>query len=256
MSRIRLLVRREVREQARQPVMLGVIAALFLTVSGLGAALVHLLGLLLADPDRMALMADLAGFDAATGHAATVTAYGLVNFLGFSQYLGIAAVMAGHGMLHERQCGTLPFLLLAPVRRLELLAGKVLGAMAWPTLLYAVVVGGCGLVAAAAPGAALAPGLTARALGWWLVFGLTGPLWAAVLATACTLVSAVAHDVRSAQQSVWFLVFFATLGCGLVLTASLDGGLLAPLVSGLVAVAAGAALAFSGTVVLSRDLSR
>lgn len=256
MTRIWLIARREALEQWRQPVMLVVIASLFALVSTAGAGVVHLLHQVTLDPSTAQLLADIGAFGPDALPALVRSALSLLSFLGFSQYLGIAAVLAGHGMLHERQCGTLTFLLLAPVRRLELLAGKVLGAMAWPTLLYLTLVGAGSLLAAASPSSAAAPHLTPRSVGWWITFLLAGPLWASAIATACTLISAVARDVRSAQQGVWFLVFFATLGAGTVLTASLGSGWLMPLLSCAAAATLTATLAFAGTVVLSGDLSR
>src|SRR5204863_433941 len=69
----------------------------------------------------------------------------LYAFLTFTQFLGIAAVCCGHAMLHDRQCGTLSFLLLAPVGRFELLTGKVLGAIGWALGLYLVENGAAAL---------------------------------------------------------------------------------------------------------------
>ena len=59
----------------------------------------------------------------------------------------IAAVLAGHSVLHDRQSGTLTFLLLAPVRRTELLLGKVLGAIGPSFAMYLVISGGATVLA-------------------------------------------------------------------------------------------------------------
>jgi ABC-type transport system involved in multi-copper enzyme maturation permease subunit len=250
-----LVARKELVEQRRQPVMLAVIASLFALVCGGAAAVVHVLDQLLADDDALQLLTD-AGLPTDGLEALAASTLALLAFLGFSQYLGIAAVLGGHGMLHERQSHTLVFLLLAPVRRWELLAGKVVGAMLWPTACYALCVGLATAVAATADVARSAPHLTPRAGGWWVTFALATPLWALAVATLCTLLSALARDVRTAQQGVWFVVFFATLGIGGLLTASNDGSLTLPLLSATGALATTITLGMLGTVLLQRDVSR
>ena len=68
--------------------------------------------------------------------------------------------------------------------------------------------------------------------------------------------SSLAHDVRTAQQGVWFVVFFATLICGFLLTWALPYGVLAQLgVAGLAAFGAGATQLIGATL-MSRDVSR
>ena len=59
---------------------------------------------------------------------------------------------------------------------------------------------------------------------WWVAFMLGGPLCALFVGTLCTIVSCLSHDVRTAQQGVWFVVFFATLICGTALTNGLASG--------------------------------
>jgi len=250
------VARREALEQARQPVMLFVIASLFAIVTGTAVASLFLLQHALDTPQTAALLQELVAFDDELAGSAATSLLGLLSFLGFSQYLGVSAVLAGHAMIHERQCGTLTFLLLAPIGRMDLVAGKVIGALSWTTLLYVVIVGGGSLLTLLPDLAWRAVWLTPASPSWWIAFLAAGPVWAAALATACVLVSAVARDVRAAQQGVWFIVFFATLAAGTLLTASLHQGVAAQLVSLLAAVVTTVTLLSVAAVVVSRDVSR
>ena len=258
-GRVLHIARREWLEQRRQPAMLAVIGALYGLVGGIVLAALLLMQVVAMEPARLATLTSVLGgavdgrqvVDAAVG--GTVAAY---NFLMYSQFLGIAAVLAGHAVLHDRQCGTLTFLLLAPVRRGELLVGKVLGAVGPAFALYLVISGGASLVAASLPVTASHDQHLPTNPAWWVAFLLGGPLWAVFIGTVCTIVSSVAKDVRTSQQGVWFVVFFATMICGFLLTWALPYGIAGQLaVAGLAALgAAGAAMV--GASIISRDVSR
>jgi len=254
--RVLHIARREALEQARQPLMLFVIGLLLAIVMGFSMVTAQLIQHAHDSPDTAQVLSDTIGFDADTARSWMRSLLGVMSFLGFSQYLGVSAVLAGHAMVHERQCGTLTFLLLAPIDRIELVAGKVLGATSWTTLLYLLFVGTASLAASTAGLTAETPWLTPRSAGWWLAFVGAGPLWATANATACVLVSSVSRDVRAAQQGVWFIVFFATLLAGTLLTGSLSQGVPAQLMSILAASATTITLWSLAAVVLSRDISR
>jgi len=256
--RIAHIAVREWLEQTRQPVMLGVIAALYLIVGLLAVVTVGLVDHVAGDPGFEATLAGLVGTDdpqsfLELGCGTVVIGY---NFLIFSQHLGIAAVLAGHSVLHERQCGTLTFLLLAPVRRGELLAGKVVGSIGLATALYYIVsLTTSWTVMSFEVTEAYADYLPSNP-AWWVAFLLGGPLWALLAGTLCTIVSSTSRDVRTAQQGVWFIVFFMTLVAGFLLTNSLPQGALSQIaVAALAAVGCAGALVV-GASVISRDLSR
>lgn len=255
-DRVRRIMAREVLEQRRQPVMLWTIGTLFLLVDALGLAATVLLDGLLEDPDMATTLATFAGeglLEQIPGLQDGVLV--TTVFLGVSQYLGVCAVLAGHGMLHERQCGTLTFLLLAPVRRLELLVGKVAGALALPTLLYLVTAGLTSVLISGSDAAARAPWFAFPHPSWILGIGLAGPSWTLACASACTLISAHTSDVRTAQQGVWLLVFFATVALGPLLTATLPSGMGLQLVSVAAGALASATLLYTGALLTRRDLS-
>jgi ABC-type Na+ efflux pump permease subunit len=247
------VVRREWTEQVRQPWMLASIGTLMALVAAAGPLTAVALQIVVAgDPALMVALLPGASPEALVRSAVTTA-----TFLGFTQYLGIAAVMAGHGLLHDRQCGTFTFLLLAPISRRDLLLGKILGALALPTALYWVTTG---LAAAATFAVPLARQAAPEALpgspGFWVAWLLGGPAWSAFAGSVCAAISALASDVRTAQQGSWFVVFFASLAAGGVLVWGLGQG--APTGLGVAAVAAcGAGLAVQiGAELLGRDLAR
>lgn len=254
-ARVVHLARREMLEQRRQPAMLAVIGTLYALVALGVLIVVGALQYVSAHAAGRELLAEVGGIGAPPGEI-VAGALQLYAFLTFTQFLGIAAVCCGHAMLHERQLGTLSFLLLAPVGRFELLAGKVFGAIGWALVLQAAVNGATSVLLCAFPiargGAAYLP----LSASWWVAFVLGGPAWAVLVGATCALVSSASRDVRTAQQGTWFVVFFASLLAGLLLTWALPAGVLAQLaVAGLAATGAGGVL-FAGSQLISRDLGR
>ncbi len=259
MNRVVHIARREWLELGRQRAMLGIITTLFLCVAGISTAALLLLQVIASSPDYLAGLAiwmpdgvgGEAGLQALAGGVVS-----FFNWLIFSQLLGIVAVLAGHTVLHDRQVGALTFLLLAPVRRVELLTGKVLGALVPPLVLYLLLSGAASLLAASLSVTAPYADRLPPAGGWLVAFFLGGPAWALFTAALCAVVSSLARDVRTAQQGVWFVMFFLTFAAGLLLAAAIPQGAVVQLgVAGLgVAGAVGALVA--GGAIISRDLSR
>lgn len=259
-DRVLHIARRELLEIARQPILLVVVLTLIVGIALLGGSSLFVLDRL-SSADGFA--ANLELFGPAYGLRGAEDFAGLtrlvvhgVNFLVFTQFLGVSAVLAGHTVLHERQVHALPFLLLAPVRRGELVLGKVLGALAIPGAVYAAVVLVLGLflrtLAITVPVADLLP----PSGGWLAAFALAGPVWAFVVCTLCSIASTVAPDVRTAQQLVWLVVTAVTLTVCYALTALVGAGAvfeLALAAAGAVALVASLAVA---SATLGRDLSR
>lgn len=253
------IAQREWREQLRHPAMLGICATLLVLLAGLCLVALGLLQAASLEPDALEQLGRQLGSSTAEAEklvdgmvTGVLTAY---DFLIFSQYLGFVGVLAGHSLLHDRQVGTLPFLLLAPIRRQTLLAGKVVGALGPLTVIYVIIGAAGGLLALSLPITHAYPELGPSGASWWLALLLSGPAWACFVATTCAVVSSVARDVRLAQQGVWFVVFFVQL-----LVAFLITGALGSVPSQLAATALGAvctAVAMAvGSTVLSRDLGR
>jgi ABC-type Na+ efflux pump permease subunit len=260
MRRILHIAKREWLEQRRQPAMLGIIAVLDAVVSGLALTAVGLMQLIAADEKMMvALHRSLPGL-AESPEAIVQYVVGIVvpitNWLIFTQFLGIAAVLAGHSVLHDRQVNTLPFLLLAPLRRVELLTGKVLGAIGAPFLLYVLFSGGaCLLLGQMSVTQGFRETLPPNP-AWMVAFFLGGPAWALAIGSVCAIISSLSRDVRTAQQGVWLVVLVGQFACGLMLTLLLPEGPLVQLgVAGFGASVA-AFVIWLGSQVISRDLSR
>lgn len=243
------IARREALEQLRNPMMLGICAVLYALVGG-----VVLCALLLLDAiegaERLAALASITGAAPEVFLDSAVTGCLMAfNFLLYSQYLGFVGVIAGHSLLHDRQLGTLPFLLLAPVSRGRLLLGKSVGAWALVTLLTVVFGAGMGIGLALLDVTAGHDALTARSLGWWLALGISGPAWGVFVAMAAAVTSSLARDVRLAQQAVWFIVFFVQLIVAFLVTGSLASPLAQALAGGL-ALGSTAGVWYTGTLLM------
>jgi ABC-2 type transport system permease protein len=105
---------------------------------------------------------------------------------------------AGHSLISEKQNRSLEPLLATPITTLELLIGKMLGALV-PSLLIAM---GTFVAYALLIQLTAEPGVLRAVLNWWtlmLVFVL-GPLAALLSLQVGVLVSARVNDPRTAQQ--------------------------------------------------------
>ncbi len=258
--RILVIARREWKEQLRQPWMLAVIFTLFAAIGVLVSAALALLNHLGGDPVAAAQVAAWLPFGSDDPDALiaglVLGTVSMSNWLIFTQFLGIVAVLAGHSVLHDHQSHTLPFLLLAPITRAELLFGKVLGAIGLPYMLYVFVSGTASLMAATLPITDPVADRLPPAAGWSIAFFVGGPVWAIVVAALCTIVSTVSRDVRTAQQAVWFVMFFATFLCGYLLAVLVPEGALVQLAVAGTGALAGWGAVFAGSHIISRDLRR
>jgi ABC-type Na+ efflux pump permease subunit len=258
MRRVFLVARREWQENIRQRwllaslgLQLGAILSVTVLVLGGLESVSHYRNI----EEKIAYFTDVMGMPTTLDGLVFTVVQGL-DYLALTQLLGMTAVLAGHTGLHDRQCGTLPFLLLAPMRRFEMLAGKVLGALSVPLAfnfaLAGAAMGYAALMPVTAPAAELLPPQPA----FLVAFFLGAPAWAAAIGALCVAISALAHDVRTAQQASWMLVFFATFIVGPALVTLMPWG---AVVQGVVA-AVGAACAIIATqlatVVASRELGR
>lgn len=257
MRRVALIARREVTEILRQPGLVGVVLTLLVGIGLLGASTLILLNEVTSDRDFMdnlALFGPALGVDGVEGFAGFVrVVVHAVNFLVFTQFLGISAVLAGHTVIHDRERHTLPFLLLAPLRRWELLLGKVLGAVLVPGAVYVIVALGVGGISAQLAVTASVRELLPPSPGWLVAYLVAAPVWALVVCTLCGIASSLASDVRTAQQAVWFVVTGMTLSVGYLLTALVGSGPGAEAILAAVGLAGLALSLGAGVVVLGRD---
>jgi ABC-type transport system involved in multi-copper enzyme maturation permease subunit len=259
-KRVFLIARREWLEQVRQPTMLLVIGTLFILVGGLVELALLMLEQIAKNPASLARFQQSlpdAGVDPNTAiYALAHSCILAYNFLVFTQFLGITAVLSGHAILHDRQCGTFTFLLLAPVRRIELLAGKVIGAMGPSVVMYVAICGLYAVMATTFEVTSQSHAFLPPSPAWIVAFFLGGPLWAAFISSICVTLSCLVRDVRTAQQLVWFVVFFATLIGGFMLSYVLDAGVGVQIGVAAMGLAGTVGALVVGTQVISRDLSR
>lgn len=260
MTRIWFIAHREWMENTRQPAMIASMASLLVLFDGFILGVLTLLDMTAqtaSGAERLNYRMGLFGLpmEDALGTLTQVCVFSL-NFLAVSQLLGMTAVLAGHAAIHDRLSGTLPFLLLAPVRRVELMAGKVIGALSVPLAVYLLIGGASALVAWSFPVTAdLAASLPASP-SWWVGFLFAGPAWALTIGALCVIVSSSARDVRTAQQIAWFLVFFATLILVPVLVPGPGSTALGMTITAVSGVAVLLLMLVAGARWLSRDLGR
>ena len=180
----------------------------------------------------------------------------VANLTNATQLMIFTSILCGHAVLHDRQCGTLAFLLLAPLTRAQLLVAKVIGAMVIPTGIYATA----GLLMVLAPRALKVTEPAADLLpfsgGWTVGFLLATPIWSFVIGALCAIVSSIARDVRTAQMVTSIVVYFTSVGLGAAIVAAIPEGAVAQLGLSIVGVFAAAATVMIGSSVISRDLSR
>lgn len=258
MNRLLLIVRHEVLEHRRQRMMLLAMGTVLVLVALTVLLGVGIMALLATDPEQVQLLEDnlaFAGFELQDPIAWSVELMlrGF-DFLVFAQLLGMTAVLAGHSFVHERQCNTLPFLMLAPVRRSELVLGKLLGAVATPWLLTLCIGGSTALLLACFDVTQPFAWRLPPSGGWLVAFLLGGPLWALAVAGCGALVSMRSTDVRTAQQGVWVVVFFATISVGVGLGGALQEDLGFQLVLAAAAVPAILLVVGLGSLLLGRDI--
>jgi ABC-type transport system involved in multi-copper enzyme maturation permease subunit len=127
------------------------------------------------------------------------------------------AIMSGYSVLHDRACGTMPFLMLAPITRRQLLLGKLAGTMAIPFVFHLVFVGTSTLLLGRLE--LLAP--YSHKLGgspaWWVAFLVGAPASAALVGALGTVISALSRDVRTSMQYTSFFIGLLSLGIGFAL---------------------------------------
>lgn len=260
MSRLWIIVRREMVEGLRQRWLVVTLATVLVIITVGSLGLLWVIDMIVENPkmqEKLTFWSEVYGMtvsDPATQLAGTVVPF--LEALVFNQLMSMTAVMAGHAALHDRQTGTLPFLLLAPIRRFELLVGKVLGALSVPLLVY-VAIGGAASVAAtsfasATPNAAYLP----PSGGWVAMFLVGAPVWSVFTGTICVLVSSVARDVRTAQQASWAVVFFATFVLSPILVGLMPYGPGAGLELSAVGLVLSAVALGVGARLIGRDLTR
>ncbi len=255
MKRILRIARTEVLEHRRQPWMIFILAANYALWIGIFGVLFLTLDGLSSRPDALEpLKQRLAGFGIEL-HALLQMATSTFGSLCFTNLPLYVAIMSGTSVLHDRESGTMPFLMLAPITRRQLLVGKLAGAMTIPLLFHLLFVGGSSLLFGRL--ALLAP--FAHKLGatpaWWLAFLVGAPASAAFVGALGTVISALSRDVRTSMQYTSFFIGLLSLGIGFVLVDGISKGVILQLVFAGGCLFATALTLLFGARLISKDVT-
>jgi ABC-type transport system involved in multi-copper enzyme maturation permease subunit len=225
MNAVLHVARAEVLEHRRQPWMLLILVFSYVFYLALPATVLHFICSVLDDPVQGKQLRDQAA--AIGADVDTFLLMGVVAILTllFANLPLFVAYLSGYSVLHDRTCGTMPFLMLAPMSRRQLLLGKLLGVLAIPTALHLVFVG---------PGSMIAFSFAERTGhtvmfqlngAWWVAYLLGAPLSATVVGALGTVISARSRDVRTSVQYVCFFVGLLSLVSTFVLVENLSKGI-------------------------------
>ncbi len=224
MRRFLRIARTEVLEHRRQPWMLFILAANYLLWIGVFGLLFWLVDRVVGQPEVFAtFQQQLQGFGVEVG-AFLQLATSSFGSLVFTNLPLFVAIMSGTSVLHDRECGTLPFLMLAPVTRRQLLAGKLAGAMALPLAFHLVFVGASSLLLGRLDVLAPYAHKFGASPAWWVAFLLGAPASAAFVGALGTVISALSRDVRTSMQYTSFFIGLLSLGIGFVLVDGIPKG--------------------------------
>ncbi len=255
MKRLLRIAHTEVLKQRRQPWMIFILAANYAFWSMAFGALFLLIDQFAGRPEDLVLFKQRLseyGVQYDTVLQLTTSTFGSLTLTNLPLFV---AIMSGTSVLHDRECGTMPFLMLAPVTRLQLLVGKLAGAMVIPFGCHVVFVG----VSSLALGqlASLAP--YANKFGaspaWWVAFLLGAPASAAFVGALGTVISALSRDVRTSMQYTSFFIGLLSLGFGAVLVDGLTKGLALQVAFAIGCFIAAAITLAIGARLISRDVT-
>jgi ABC-type transport system involved in multi-copper enzyme maturation permease subunit len=166
------------------------------------------------------------------------------------------AIMSGTSVLHDRECGTMPFLMLAPVTRLQLLAGKLAGAMAIPLAFHLFFVGTSSVVLGRLPSLAPYAHKFGASPAWWIAFLVGAPASAAFVGALGTVISALSRDFRTAMQYTSFFIGLLSLGIGYILVDGITQGMALQVAFAVACLIAAALTLLVGARLISKDVKQ
>lgn len=245
------IARTEILEHQRQRSMLFVLALNYVVfIVGFGIVFAAF-GRAAQQPELEEQMR-AAGVEPSALMQLAVSTFGATMFTNLPLFV---AIMSGYSVLHDRTCGTMPFLMLAPVTRFELIAGKLAGAMALPVVFHVAFVGAgylaLGRLDVLAPYSAMLGGSSA----WWAAFLLGAPASAALAGALGTVISSLSSDVRTSMQYTSFFIGLLTLVIGLTLVNGISEGIGLQLGYAALCLVLAAATLMIGARIISRDIA-
>lgn len=251
MNPILQIARTELLEHRRQPWMVVIQVLNYLVwVVGFGF-LFAWLDTSSRDPAFAAQVQALIGMSPAALAGTAASTYGSMLFTNLPLYV---AVLSGYSVLNDRAHGTLPYLMLAPVTRRQLLLGKLLGAMALPLLLHLVLVPLSSLPFSTLPVLQERTAQLGQSGAWWVSLAVGAPATATLVGALGTLISGLSRDVRTSMQFTSFFIGILSLGFGYVLVDGLAWGVPLQLAFAAGCVGVGLGILVAGAAVISRDI--
>lgn len=255
MKRLLRIARTEVLEHRRQPWMIFILAVNYALWTAIFGGMFFLIDRFAAQPEDLAFlkqrMSEI-GVQYDTALQLATSTFGSLTFTNLPLFV---AIMSGTSVLHDRECGTMPFLMLAPVTRLQLLLGKLAGAMVIPLVCHVVFVGISSLAIGQLPSLAPYANKFGASPAWWVAFLIGAPASAAFVGALGTVISALSRDVRTSMQYTSFFIGLLSLGFGAVLVDGLTNGLALQVAFALACVIAAAITLTIGARLISRDVT-
>lgn len=260
MRRITRVAHTEILEHRRQPWMIGIMTSNYVVWGAVFLAAIFALSVASETPQMLVMLDQRStALGLCDGDSAldallrlTTSTFGALLFTNLPLFV---AIMSGYSVLHDRAIGALPFLMLAPLSRYQLLLGKLVGAMAIPSALHVVFVGGASIAArqfgVMAPYEAQFGGSPA----WWVAFLLGAPASGFLVGSLGTVISGLSRDVRTSMQFTSFFIGILSLGFGFVLFDGISSGVGTQLAFAAGSLVAGLAILFVGSRIISRDIA-
>ena len=254
MRAVLLIARTEVLEHRRQPWMVFILVlnyVLWLTAFGV---IFGSLSVVASQPIVMAQLQaqfETVGVEMDALMYMGVSSFGALMFTNMPLYV---ALMSGYSVLHDRSCGTMPFLMLSPLSRWQLLAGKLAGAMTIPLVLHLVFVGAGTLALGRLEILADHGARLGGSAAWWVAFLLGAPSSGILVGALGTVISAMSRDVRTSMQFTSFFFGLLSLGMGAALIDGISEGVGLQLVYAVGCLLAGAVALLIGARLISRDV--
>lgn len=255
MKRFLRIARTEVLEQRRQPWMLFILGVNYALWIGIFGTLFVLFDSVARRPEALEPLKEqlsAVGVELGAFLQLTTSTFGSLCFTNLPLFV---AIMSGTSVLHDRECGTMPFLMLAPVTRGQLLAGKLAGAMAFPLGFHVVFVGASSLVLGRLESLAPYAHKFGATPAWWVAFLVGAPASAAFVGALGTVISALSRDVRTSMQYTSFFIGLLSLLFGFVLVDGITRGVVLQLAFAVGCVVATALTLFVGARLISQDVT-
>jgi ABC-type transport system involved in multi-copper enzyme maturation permease subunit len=255
MSRVLHIARTEVLEHMRQPWMIFILAANYALWICIFGALFIFVERISSRPEPLATLEQqmaVLGVNLDAFLQLATSTFGSLSFTNLPLYV---AIMSGTSVLHDRECGTMPFLMLAPLTRRQLLVGKLVGAMAIPLAFHLLFVGTSSILLGRLGSLAPYAHKFGASPAWWLAFLVGSPASAAFVGALGTVISALSRDMRTSMQYTSFFIGLLSLGIGFVLVDGISKGVGLQLVYAGGCVVASALTLLFGAWLISKDVT-